>query len=64
MPTDTYTTYQKALQELKARQCPTCAGLGEVDDSDPGDMYLNRFKCPACQGTGFKQNVKVDIHYS
>lgn len=32
------------------RNCPTCKGLGELDDAAAGDIMFNRWTCPKCKG--------------
>lgn len=32
------------------RNCPTCKGLGELDDAEAGDIMFNRWTCPKCKG--------------
>ncbi len=39
------------LAEL-APTCGNCAGIGKLDDAEPGDIYFNEFVCPLCNGTG------------
>lgn len=49
-------SFQKAQKDLEASKCPTCKGLGELDDSALGDMYYNTWKCPECKGSGIKES--------
>lgn len=46
--------YQEFLAEVESRKCPECSGLGEYDDSEPGDIAYNTYRCKPCKGTGFK----------
>ncbi len=49
------TNYTVAMSQLVARRCPTCAGSGECDDAEPGDIGYNKWVCTDCYGSGFKQ---------
>ena len=47
------------LQMAKPRkiykgECETCRGGGVLNDGEPGDIYVNHWKCPDCYGTGDK----------
>lgn len=44
--------FKQAQKHLENNKCKKCDGLGELDDSDCGDMYYNTWKCDACGGTG------------
>ena len=33
-------------------RCPTCAGTGEIDNSDPYGIVVDFQVCPDCNGTG------------
>jgi len=47
-----------ATKELK---CPTCKGLGNCDDSEPGDISFNTWVCKDCNGTGLKNGVQYRL---
>lgn len=32
------------------RDCPTCKGIGKLDDAEPGDISFNSWTCPTCKG--------------
>lgn len=46
--------WEDLLDDVLALKCPTCDGLGEYDDAEPGDISFNTVKCSPCKGTGFK----------
>lgn len=52
--------YLRALEDLEARKCETCGGLGTVDDAEPGDISFRTFQCPDCKGSGFARMVLPD----
>ena len=45
--------YQELKDRLKELQCPTCGGIGEYDDAEPGDISMNTYVCGHCKGTGW-----------
>lgn len=46
--------YQNLVSEVESLKCPTCSGLGEYDDAEPGDISFRVFHCTICKGTGFR----------
>lgn len=44
--------YQALEAMVALRQCPTCKGIGQCDDLEPGDMSGNTWTCTDCSGHG------------
>ncbi len=45
--------YTRVSDALKECRCVNCGGLGECNDAELGDIGFRRWKCPACDGSGF-----------
>lgn len=61
-------TYLARKAKLEKDRCDRCAGLGQLDDAEPGDAYFNQWRCPECKGTGLKSSADettagVPVHY-
>lgn len=44
--------FLKLKEELEARKCKPCRGLGFEDDACEGDIMFNTWTCRTCEGTG------------
>jgi len=56
-----FSAYQTAFDTLTEKVCSECAGLGEQNDADIGDIMYNRWPCKPCKGTGFKDGVVLRL---
>ena len=53
--------FSKLKQEIEALKCQDCGGLGEMDDSDLGDIMFNRWICQRCEGTGWQDQIERQL---
>lgn len=43
------------------KKCPTCKGIGVLDDADPGDIMFNTWPCPTCKGNKHEVIDQIDL---
>lgn len=55
------TDYLKAKELLIAAKCPTCHGLGTVNDAELGDISFNTKPCEACETHGLTKSLHAVI---
>lgn len=51
--------FDEAMDELEAKRCTTCKGVGTLDDAEDGDIFYSTWTCDHCDGSGFKPEKAV-----